>query len=106
MRRVIWLQSPTIFWLGGRIISLLLNVHGVNYIRQTEIRTSERIVPEHSVFELEMAAEKLKSHKSLAIDQIPANFFKSEGRKFRYEIHKFINSIWNKKELSEERRGR
>ena len=94
------------FWLGGRIISLLLNAHGVNYVRETEIRTAERVVPEPSAFELEMAVENLKSHKSPAVDQIPAEFIKAECRTIRSEIHKFINSIWNKEELPEEWRSR
>jgi len=76
-RRLIWLQTPTVFWLGGRIISLLLNVHGVNYVRQTEIGTAEQVVSEPSVFELEMAVEKLKSHKSPDTDEIPAELIKA-----------------------------
>jgi len=50
MRKVIWLQTPTVFWLGGRIIYLLLNAHGFNYVRQIETRTAERVVAESSVF--------------------------------------------------------
>ena len=50
-----------------------------------------------------MAIEKLKSHKSPGIYQILA-FFKAGGRTFRCEIHKRITSIWNKEELSEERK--
>jgi hypothetical protein len=42
-----------------------------NDVRQTEIHTAEAPVPELSVFEFELAIEKLKSHKSLSIDQIP-----------------------------------
>ena len=34
--------------------SQLLNVHGVNNARQTEIQTAEPIVPEPSVFEFEL----------------------------------------------------
>jgi len=49
-----------------------LNVHGVNDVRQTEIHTAEPLVPEPSAFEFELAIEKLKSHKSPGIDQIPA----------------------------------
>jgi hypothetical protein len=42
--------------------SQLLNVHGVNDVRQTEIHTAEPLVPEPSAFEVEMAMaiEKLK----------------------------------------------
>jgi len=44
--------------------SQLLNVqHGVNDVRQTEIHTTEPLVPEPSAFEVELAIQKLKSHK-------------------------------------------
>ena len=56
-------------------------------------------MPEPSAFECEMAIEKLKSHKSPGIDQIPAETIKAGSRTFRSEIHKFINSIWNEKEF-------
>jgi hypothetical protein len=59
-------------------------------------------VPEPSAFEVEMAIEKLKSHKSPGIDQIPAELIKAGGRIIRSEIHKLIISIWNKEELPEE----
>jgi len=41
----------------------------------------------------------LKSHKSPSIEPMPAELIKAGGRKFRYEIHKLIISIWNKEEL-------
>jgi hypothetical protein len=69
-------------------------VHGVNEVRQTEIHTAEPLVPEPSAFEVEMACEKLKSHKSPGIDQIPTELIKAGGRIIRYEIHKLIISIW------------
>jgi len=46
-----------------------------------------------------MATEKLKRHKSPGIDQIPAEFITSGSRTIHSEIHKFMNSIWNKGEL-------
>jgi hypothetical protein len=46
--------------------------------------------------------EKLKRHKSLGIDQIPAELIKAGGRIIRSEFHKLIISIWNKEELPEE----
>jgi hypothetical protein len=79
MRRVIWLQ--------------LLNVHGVNDVKQTEIHTAEPLVPESSDSEVEMAIEKLKRHKSPDIDQIAAELIKSGGRTICSEIHNLINSI-------------
>jgi predicted site-specific integrase-resolvase len=61
----------------------LLNVHGVNDVRRTEIHTAQPMVPELSAFEVEMAIEKLKRHKSPGIDQIPAELIKAEGRTIR-----------------------
>ena len=59
-------------------------------------------MPEPSAFEVELAIEKLKSHKSPGIDQIPAELIKEGGRTIRYQIHKLIVSIWNKEELPED----
>jgi len=53
-----------------------------------------------SAFEVELVIEELKSHKSLGIDQIPAELIKAGGRTI--EIHKLIISVWNKEELLEE----
>jgi hypothetical protein len=41
----------------------LLNVHGVNDVRQTAIHTTRPVVPEPSALEFEMAVEKLKRRK-------------------------------------------
>jgi hypothetical protein len=77
--------------------SQLFNVHGIND-RQTEIFTAEPLVPEPSIFEIEMAIEKLKRRKSPDIIQIPTEMVKAWVRTIRSEIHKLINSIWNKEE--------
>jgi hypothetical protein len=82
--------------------SQLLNIHGVNDVRQTEVHTAEPLVPKPSAFEVEMVIEKLKRHKSPGTDQIPAELIKAGGRIIRSEIHKLIVSIWNKEELPEE----
>jgi hypothetical protein len=79
-----------------------LNVHGVNYTRQTEIHTAEPLAPESSAFEVDLAIEELKSHKSPVIEQIPAELIKVRCRTIRSKIHKLIISIWNKEELPEE----
>jgi len=67
------------------------SVHGVSDVRKTN--TAEPLVPEPSAFEVEMATEKLKRHKSLGIDQIRAELIKAGGRTIRSEVHKLINSI-------------
>ncbi len=79
-----------------------LNVHGVKGVRQTEIHTAEPLVSEPSAFEIELAIEKLKNHKSPGIYQIPAELIKARGRTVHREIHKLIFYIWNKEELPEE----
>jgi hypothetical protein len=60
-----------------------LNIHGINGVRKTEIlvHTAEPIVPELSAFEFEMAIEKLRSHKSSGIDQIPAEMIEAGDKK-------------------------
>ena len=84
-----------------KYFSKLLNVHEVNDIRQAEIHTVEPLVPEPSVFEFELAIEKLKNYKSPGIDQITAEMIKAGGWAICCEIHKLIISIWNKEELSD-----
>ena len=83
----------------------LLNVHGENDVRQTEIHTTESLVPELSAFEVELAIEELKSHKLPGIDQIPSELIKVGGRTLHYEVHKLITSIWKKEELPEDWKG-
>jgi len=71
MRRVI--DSPNILFSCGNNFSQILNVHGVNYVRQTEMHIYSRATSaEPRAFEVEMAIEKLKRNKSPGTDQIPA----------------------------------
>jgi hypothetical protein len=58
-------------------------------------------VPESSAFEDEMAIEKSKENKSPGTDEIPAELIKAGGRTVHTEIHKLLNSIWNKEEFHE-----
>jgi len=85
--------------------SQLLSVHGVSDVRQTEIRTTEPLLPEPSACETEMASENLRRRKSPAINQIPTELLKQGVEQFALEIHKLINSIWNKEESPEEWKG-
>jgi hypothetical protein len=80
----------------------LLNIHGVNDVRQTKIHTAEPLVPEPGSSEVEIAIEKLKSYKSPGTDQIPAELIHAGGNTLCSEIHKLINCIWNKEELPEQ----
>jgi len=81
--------------------SQLFNANGVSEVRQTEIQTTDPLVPEPSAVGVDLAIEKLKRHKT-GIDQIPAESIKARGRTIRCEMKELINSIWNKEELPEE----
>jgi len=89
-------DSHSILARWGNYFSQILNVRGVNDVRQTEIHTAESLVPEPSASEIELAIEKLKSHKSPGTDQILAELIKARRKTIRCEIHKLIISIWNK----------
>jgi len=53
--------------------SQVFNMHGVKDVGQAEIHTAAPLVTEPSASEFELAIDKLKSHKSPSIDQIPQN---------------------------------
>jgi hypothetical protein len=99
-------DSHSILARWRNYFSQLLNVHGVKDVGQTEIHTAEPLVPEPSASEVELAIDKLKSHKLLGIDQIPAELIKVRGRTICFEIHKLITSIWKKEKLPEEWKSR
>jgi hypothetical protein len=64
--------------------------------------TAEPLLPQPSASEVELAIEKLKSHKSPDIDHIPAELIKAGVRTVCCWIHKLTNLIQNKQELPEE----
>jgi hypothetical protein len=72
---------------------------GTDGVKQTEIQTAVRFVPELSISEFEVAIGKLKRCKSPGADQIPAERIQAGGETLHSEIHKLIKLIWNKEEL-------
>jgi hypothetical protein len=70
--------------------SQLLNVFGVNDVRKTEIHTAETLMPEPSVFDVELAIEKLKRHKSPGVDQIPAELINAGTEQFAMRSTNFL----------------
>ena len=80
-----WLQAPKLLWLCGGIIS-------PSYSMCMRLTTG----PEPSGFEVKLAIDKLKSHKSPGIDEIPAELIKAGGGTICLEIHKLITSVWKK----------
>jgi hypothetical protein len=51
-------DSHSIFFRWRNHFSQLLNIYGINDVRQTEIHTAEPLVTEPSVFEIELPIEK------------------------------------------------
>jgi hypothetical protein len=70
---------------------LSVSVGWVNDVRQSEIHTTEPLVPGPSASEIELAIEKLKSHKLPGVDQIPAELIKAGVEKFTV---RFINLLF------------
>jgi hypothetical protein len=66
-----------------------------------KIHTAEPLIPDSSPFDIEITIAKLKKYKSPVSYQTPAELIKARGEILRSEVHKFINSIWNKEELSD-----
>jgi hypothetical protein len=66
---------------------------------QIEIHRAEPLDPGLSCLEVETAIAKLKKYKSVCCDEIPAELIQAGGEILLSEIHKLINSVWNKEEL-------
>jgi hypothetical protein len=64
--------------------------------------TAELSVPDPSPFEIEIAIANLEKYKLTGSDQIPAGLIQAGGETIRFEIHKLVNSICNKEELSDQ----
>jgi hypothetical protein len=79
-----------------------LNVHRVSDVRQIQIHTAELLVPDPSPFEVQIATAKIKEYKWPGSDQIPAELIRAGGETIEAEIHKLINSVWNKEELPDQ----
>jgi hypothetical protein len=79
-----------------------IELHGVNEVRQRKIHTAEPLVPELGAFGVELDIEKLKSHKSRGIDQIPVALIKAVVEKFVLRYIKLLflfrirrNCLWS-----------
>jgi hypothetical protein len=64
----------------------LLNVHGINDVRQTEIHTVKPVVPEPNSFKVEITTEKLKRYKLPGTDPIAAELIQAGGNTLCFEI--------------------
>ena len=70
-------DSHTIVARWRNYFSQLFNVHCFKDVRQAEIHTAELLVREPNAAEVELDIDKVKSHKSPGIDQIPAELIKA-----------------------------
>jgi hypothetical protein len=77
-------------------------VYNVKDVRQIEVHTAEPLVPSPSRLEVEIAIAKFKKYKSPGSDQIQAELIQAGGKILLSEIHKLINSVWNKEELPDQ----
>jgi hypothetical protein len=77
-------------------------MHSVSDVRQIEIHAAQPIVPDSSSFEVEIDIAKLKKHELPSSVQIPEKLIQAGGEPLLSQIHKLINSIWNKKELPDQ----
>jgi hypothetical protein len=95
-------DSPNILNRWKKCFSRLLNVHTVSDVRQTEVHTAEPLVLSPNRFEVEIATAKYKRYKSPGSGQIPAELIEVGGEILLSAIHKLINSVWNKEELTDQ----
>jgi hypothetical protein len=69
---------------------------------QIDVHTAEPLAPYPSRLEVEIAIAKLKKYKSPGTDHIPAELIQAGGEILLSEMHKLINSVWNKEELPDQ----
>jgi hypothetical protein len=77
-------------------------VHNASDVRQIEVHAAEPLVPGTSCFEVEIAIAKLEKYKSPGSDEILAEMIQAGGEILLSEIHKLINSVWNKEDLTDQ----
>jgi hypothetical protein len=95
-------DPPSMLHRWKHYFGQLLNVRGVNDYRQAEIRSAELHVLKPSVFDIELATEKLARYKSSGVVPVPAELMQAAGRAVCSEIYELINCIWNMDDLSQQ----
>jgi hypothetical protein len=66
------------------------------------VHTAKLLVPGPTHLEVEIAIAKFKNYKLPGSDQIPAELIQTGGEILLSAIHRFINSVRNKEELSDQ----
>jgi hypothetical protein len=75
-------DPKSVLYAWKNFFNHVLNVHGVNDVRQMYIHMAEGLVPEPSLVEVAIAIGKLKSYKSPGTDEIPAELIKAGGKHY------------------------
>jgi hypothetical protein len=60
------------------------------------MQTTEPLLPQPSSFETEITNEELKRYKSPGNDQSLSVLIQARGNTLHSEVHKLINSVWDK----------
>jgi len=81
-----------------------IELHGVNDVRYTGIYIAGILFPNSSAFEVGMALEKRKRHKTPGVDQFPTEIIKKGHMVILSWIHKLVSSLWNEEETPEQRK--
>jgi len=66
------------------------------------MNTVDPLLSAPTSFKVESATERLKQYTSSGNDQMLAEFIQARGNTIHPEIHKPINSTWNKEELPQQ----
>jgi hypothetical protein len=82
--------------------SQLLNVHGINDVRQIEIYTAGWLACDPSPSEFQLAIVKLEKYRTPGSDQFTTELVYAGSAALHSEIHELANSIWNKEELPDQ----
>jgi hypothetical protein len=87
--------------------SQLLNVYGIKHVRKTDIYVCSRATSAcaECLWGLDSHWKAVKTHVTKYWWDPSRTNYKAGDRTIHSEIHKLINSIWNKEELPEEWRG-
>jgi hypothetical protein len=72
------------------ILPEIFNVHRVSDVRKMEIHTTEPLVLKPNLFEVEIAIEKVKTHKSPYIDKILLGLIQAGDENY---VLRSINSL-------------
>jgi hypothetical protein len=78
-----------------------LDVHSGRDVERLQIHSAEPAVPDPSLLEVESAIAKLKKYKLPGSDQISTELIQAGALTLLSKLHKLINSVRSKEELTD-----